>query len=149
MAPKRTSQRANALMQQLQARTLAPVPDAPAEPEPPTTTTTARTRTRPPAAEPMPAEQPPRPRKTAAAKDNEPGAFPVRITQTLSYAQGDSLDELCRGENRKRRDAGHEQVYTVTGLIRAAIDVCMSDPRLQARMVKAAAEPRLSGRGRR
>jgi hypothetical protein len=95
----------------------------------------------------MPAEQPARPRKTTAAKDE--GAFPVRITQTLSYAQGDALDELCRAENRKRRDAGHEQVYTVTGLIRAAIDVCMSDPRLTKRMLTAAAEPRLSGRGRR
>jgi hypothetical protein len=152
MPAKRTSQRANTMLDRLAARSLAPVPELPEAAELPAVEpeTPAAKRTRTPRAAAMPAEQPPAARRVkAAAKADEPGAFPNRVTQTLSDVQFDALDELNRKLNRERRAAGHEQVYTVTGLIRAAIDVCMSDPRLQARMVKAAAEPRLSGRGRR
>lgn len=144
MSAKRPPPRTNTMLDRLAARSLAPVPDL-AEPAPPPAVAKPAVRAETSAA--MPAEQPRRAKAAAAGDDR--GAFPARITQTLSYGQRDALEELSRIENFKRRDAGHEQVYTVTGLIRAAIDVCMSDPRLQARMMKAAAEPRLSGRGRR
>jgi hypothetical protein len=100
-------------------------------------------------APPMPAQQPRQPRtdrKPAAAGDKLE-TFPHRVTLTTSYEQADDLDAIRVAENRRLREAGHEQVYTVTGLIRAAVDVCLSDPKLTARMIRAAAEPRLSGRG--
>lgn len=65
----------------------------------------------------------------------------------ITAVQYDQLTDLCRAENRKLRRDGHEQVFTMTGLIRAAVFVCLADPRLTARLLKVAADPRLAGGG--
>lgn len=130
---------------------LTEVPPLPAEPEqstPAAEPAAKRTRT-PRVVTPMPDQQPRQPRKerAPAAPADKPETFPHRVTLTTSYEQADDLDTIRVAENRRLREAGHEQVYTTTGLIRAAVDVCLSDPKLRARMIKAAGEPRLSGRG--